>query len=427
MSSNPTGSTTSPHPQQIGTARSALQVRAFRYVLLGSFMSQIGTWMQTIVLGAFIYDRTKSPLAVGIITFAQLGPMLFLPTVGGWMTDRFDVRKFILIMQTWQVLCVLTLAYVLARPELYFTGVFLCVLGVGIGNALIGPAWGSSVPSLVGPENLRAAVSLNSTQMNAARVIGPALGGILFPIIGASGVMLLNAASFVFVMSAVYLVRFPARKPGPNATSGLSGGIEMLREDPFVRRIIVSVFALALFTLTFLYQLPTIAGQNFGIDVESSAYGWLYACLGGGAVLGAIGLSTFLVRRNPFKVIGSGLIGVSVILAILLFVRQAPLAYPLIFVLGISYQLVVIGLNASAQSHVPLERRGHLMGLWMTALGGTVPIGMLLAGAVAQRTSITVVIGYGCVVAVWVTWRLRPTKMRQLEKESTQLGLASTS
>jgi predicted MFS family arabinose efflux permease len=389
-------------------------------------MSQIGTWMQTIVLGAFIYDRTKSPLAVGVITFAQLGPMLFLPTVGGWMTDRFDVRKFILIMQTWQVLCVLTLAYVLARPELYFAGVFLCVLGVGIGNALIGPAWGSSVPSLVGPENLRAAVSLNSTQMNAARVIGPALGGILFPIIGASGVMLLNAASFVFVMSAVYLVRFPARKPGANATSGLGGGLEMMREDPFVRRIIVSVFALALFTLTFLYELPAIAGADFGIDVASSAYGWLYACLGGGAVLGAIGLSTFLVRRDPFKVIGSGLIGVTTILAILLFVRQASLAYPLIFILGISYQLVVIGLNASAQSHVPIERRGHLMGLWMTALGGTVPIGMLLAGVIAQRTSITVVIGYGCVVAAWVTWRLRPSKMRRLEKESTQLGLAST-
>jgi predicted MFS family arabinose efflux permease len=389
-------------------------------------MSQIGTWMQTIVLGAFIYDRTQSPLAVGVITFAQLGPMLFLPTVGGWMTDRFDVRKFILIMQTWQVLCVLTLAYALARPELYFTGVFLCVLGVGIGNALIGPAWGSSVPSLVGPENLRAAVSLNSTQMNAARVIGPALGGILFPIIGASGVMLLNAASFVFVMTAVYLVRFPARKPGANATSGLSGGLEMMREDPFVRRIIVSVFALALFTLTFLYQLPTIAAQNFGINVESSAYGWLYACLGGGAVLGAIGLSTFLVRRDPFKVIGTGLIGVCLMLATLLFVRQTSLAYPLIFVLGISYQLVVIGLNASAQSHVPLERRGHLMGLWMTALGGMVPIGMLLAGAVAQRTSITVVIGYGLLVAICVTWRLRPSKMRQLESESTQLGLAST-
>ncbi len=389
-------------------------------------MSQIGTWMQTIVLGAFIYDRTKSPFAVGIITFAQLGPMLFLPTVGGWMTDRFDVRKFILIMQTWQVLCVLALAYVLARPELSFTGIFLCVLGVGIGNAMIGPAWGSSVPSLAGPENLRAAVSLNSTQMNAARVIGPALGGILFPIIGASGVMLLNAASFAFVMAAVYLVRFPTRTPGVNATSGLGGGLEMLRTDPFVRRIIVSVFALALFTLTFLYQLPTIAGANFGIDVKSSAYGWLYASLGGGAVLGAIGLSTFLVRRDPFKVIRSGLIGVTVILAVLLVVRQASLAYPLIFILGISYQLVVIGLNASAQSHVPLERRGHLMGLWMTALGGTVPIGMLLAGAVAQRTSITVVIGYGCVVAAWVTWRLRPSKMHRLEKESTHLGLAST-
>jgi MFS family permease len=175
-----------------------------------------------------------------------------------------------------------------------------------------------------------------------------------------------------------------------------------------------------------LYQLPTIADADFGIDVESSAYGWLYACLGGGAVVGAIGMSTFLVRRDAFKVIGFGLVGVTTILAGLLFARQPFLAYPLIFLLGISYQLVVIGLNASAQTHVPLERRGHLMGLWMTALGGTVPIGMLLAGFVAQRTSITIVIGYGCLVAALVAWRLRPSQMLVLEKESTQLGLVRT-
>lgn len=381
--------------------------------------------MQTVVLGAYIYSKTDSPLAVGLITFAQLGPMLFLPTVGGWMTDRFDVRKFILILQFWQVLCVLMLAYVLEQPELNFAGVFACVLGVGLGNALIGPAWGSSVPSLVGPENLRPAVSLNSTQMNMARVIGPAIGGMLFPIIGASGVMLLNAGSFVFIMAAVYFVRFPQRRKLADGEAGLSGGVRMLKADPYVRRIILSVFALALLTLTFLYQMPTIAAANFGIDVESSAYGWLYACLGGGAVTGAIALSTVLVKRDPFIVVSVGLVGVTTMLAFLVFARLDWMAYALVFILGISYQMVVISLNASAQTHVPLERRGHLMGLWMTALGGTVPIGMLLAGAVAQKTSISVVLAYGCVTAAVVTWVLRPKALRKAERESNALGLGA--
>jgi len=419
------GQVTSAQQAQTGSARAALAVRSFRWVLLGSFLSQIGTWMQTVVLGAFVYDRTDSPLAVGFITFAQLGPMLFLPTVGGWLTDRLDVRKFILTLQFWQVLCVLLLAYVLEQPELNFPGVFACVLGVGLGNALIGPAWGSSVPSLVGPENLRAAVSLNSTQMNMARVIGPAIGGMLFPVIGASGVMFLNAGSFIFIMAAVFFVRFPPRRKLADGEAGISGGVRMLKADPYVRRIILSVFSLALLTFTFLYQLPTIAAANFGIDVESSAYGWLYACLGGGAVTGALALTTVLVRRDPFLVVRVGLVGVTVILGVLTFTRVHWLAYPLIFVLGISYQLVIISLNASAQTHVPLERRGHLMGLWMTALGGTVPIGMLLAGAIAQQTSISVVLAYGCVVAAIVTFVLRPNALRRAERRSHELGLAA--
>lgn len=381
--------------------------------------------MQTVVLGAYVYSQTDSPLAVGLITFAQLGPMLFLPTVGGWLTDRLDVRKYILTLQFWQVLCVLTLAVVLHQPQLNLPGVFACVLGVGLGNALIGPAWGSSVPSLVPPEDLRAAVSLNSTQMNLARVIGPAIGGMLFPIIGASGVIAINAACFIFIMSAVYFVRFPPRRKLADGESGIGGGIMMLKTDPYIRRIVLSMFALALLTLTFLYQMPTIAAQNFGMNVESSAYGWLYACLGGGAVSGALALSTVLVRRDPFIVVTVGLMGVTSMLALLVFARLDWMAYALVYILGISYQIVVISLNASAQTHVPLERRGHLMGLWMTAFGGTVPIGMLIAGAVAQKSSITVVIAYGCIVAAIVTWVLRPKALRKAERESNALGLGT--
>ncbi|MDP2013128.1 MAG: MFS transporter [Actinomycetota bacterium] len=400
-------------------------MRSFRYVLLCSFLSQIGVWMQTVVLGAYVYSQTDSPLAVGLITFAQLGPMLFLPTVGGWLTDRLDVRKYILTLQFWQVLCVLTLAFVLHQPQLHLAQVFACVLGIGLANALIGPAWGSSVPSLVPPADLRAAVSLNSTQMNLARVIGPAIGGMLFPIIGASGVIAINAACFIFIMSAVYFVRFPPRRKLADGESGIGGGIAMLKTDPYIRRIVLSMFALALLTLTFLYQMPTIAAQNFGMDVESSAYGWLYACLGGGAVTGALALSTVLVKRDPFIVVTVGLIGVTLMLAMLIFARLDWMAYALVFILGISYQIVVISLNASAQTHVPLERRGHLMGLWMTAFGGTVPIGMLIAGAVAQKTSITVVIAYGCITAAIVTWVLRPKALRKAERESNALTLGA--
>jgi predicted MFS family arabinose efflux permease len=378
--------------------------------------------MRTVVLGAYIYSKTQSPLAVGLITFAQLGPMLVFPIVGGWLTDRFDERRYILLLQGLQIPCLLGLAWVLESPELNFGAVLAFVLAIGICNALIGPAWMSAVPALVGPENLRAAVSLNSTQMNSARVIGPALGGMLMPLIGASGVILLNGFSFLFVIGAVYFVRFPARPETDTSRPGIAGSFRVLHDDPYVRRIILSIFGLALLTFSFLYQLPSIAAANFGMDVESASYGYLYACLGGGAVVGAVAMSTVLVKRDPYINVVVGLVCVGLLLTVMVELRLPALAYPVVFLLGVSYQLVLISLNSSIQAHVQFASRGQVMGLWMTALGGTVPIGMLLAGAVAQASSISVVLAYGAVFAFAAAWVLRPPALRSAEHRSHALG-----
>ena len=349
--------------------------------------------MRTVVLGAYVYSQTQSPLAVGVITFAQLGPMIVFPVIGGWLTDRFDERRYILLLQGLQIPVLLALAWILEAPQLNFAAVLVCVLAIGICNALIGPAWMSAVPSLVGPENLRAAVSLNSTQMNTARVIGPALGGVLMPIMGASGVILLNGFAFLFIIVAVYFI--------------------------------LSIFTLALLTFTFLYQLPTIAAANFGMDVESASYGYLYACLGGGAVVGAVAMSTLLVRRDPYVNVIFGLIGVGVLLAVMAELRTPALAYPVVFVLGIAYQLVLISLNSSIQAHVQFSSRGQVMGLWMTALGGTVPIGILLSGVIAEAWSISLVLTYGAIVAFAVAWILRPKALRSAERRSHALGFGT--
>ena len=415
----------SPQTQQVGTARSALSVRSFRNVLLGSFIAQIGQWMRTVVLGAYVYSQTQSPLAVGVITFAQLGPMIVFPVIGGWLTDRFDERRYILLLQGLQIPALLALAWILEAPELNFGAVLVCVLAIGICNALIGPAWMSAVPSLVGPENLRAAVSLNSTQMNTARVIGPALGGVLMPIMGASGVILLNGFAFLFIIGAVYFVRFPKRVAPAGGRPGIAGSYHVMRDDPYVRRIILSIFTLALLTFTFLYQLPTIAAANFGMNVESASYGYLYACLGGGAVVGAVAMSTLLVRRDPYVNVIIGLIGVGVLLAVMAELRTPALAYPVVFILGISYQLVLISLNSSIQAHVQFSSRGQVMGLWMTALGGTVPIGILLSGVIAEAWSISLVLTYGAIVAFTVAWILRPKALRSAERRSHALGFGT--
>ena len=195
----------------VGTTRSALAHREFRLMWLGSFASNIGTWMQTVVLGSYAYKLTESSVFVGALAFAQLGPLLLLSVVGGMVADALDRRKLLIVLQTEQLVFSLALAAIVAgSDDPSRVLIFGCVLAVGIGNALNAPVWGAVVPSLVGQEDLGAAIALNSTMINGSRVIGPAIAGILYPIFGAAWMFTANAVTYLFVILALLVVRFPA-------------------------------------------------------------------------------------------------------------------------------------------------------------------------------------------------------------------------
>ncbi|MBU6227295.1 MAG: MFS transporter, partial [Acidobacteria bacterium] len=152
-----------------GTVRAALQSRAFRLMFAGSFMSNVGTWMQNVVLPAYIYNRTGRASLVGLFIFAQLGPLLVLSIPAGVIADRFDRRGWLIVTQTIQM-SFSFLLFPLTANDAHIGWIFVAQLGVGIGNALNAPAWSASLPSLVPPEDLAGAISLNSTIINGSRV-----------------------------------------------------------------------------------------------------------------------------------------------------------------------------------------------------------------------------------------------------------------
>src|SRR6478736_8958767 len=155
-----------------GTAQAALRHRNFTLVWGGTFASNVGTWMQNVLLGQFAYALTKDAGYVGLIYFAQLGPLLFLSQVGGVIADMVDRRRFLVTMQTMQMVFSFLLVPLAVVDEPNLTLVFLCVLVIGIFNALNAPAMGAILPTLVPREDLPGAVSLQSVQMNLSRVIG---------------------------------------------------------------------------------------------------------------------------------------------------------------------------------------------------------------------------------------------------------------
>jgi MFS family permease len=394
-------------PARSGTARAALSHRTFRIVFLGAFASNVGTWMQNVVLGAYAYDLTHSATFVGIIIFAQLGPTLVLPMVGGLLADKVDRRRFLILLSLEQLVFSLGVALVVSSPHPSHVLLVLMVLAVGCGSAMFGPAYSAILPGLVGKADLPGAISLNSAQMNASRVIGPVIGGVLYSLIGPAWVFVGNAATYLFVVAALLMVTLPAV---PQTAEGsrwrqLTAGIRVAHQDPVVGRCLVTVFVFSLLALAFIGQMPVVAAHNLGINLSTSPdYGILYACFGFGALVGAISIGTVFARTSKPMLVRVCLVGYALTLCAFALERGPLPAYINVAVTGAFYFAFITALNTTLQARLTENVRGRVMALWMMGFGGTVGVGNLLVGPVVEAVGITNVLLFGAFVALVLAW-----------------------
>jgi MFS family permease len=390
-------------PVRPGSARAALQHRTFRRVFTGVFLSNIGSWMQNVVLGALAYDLTGSPTFVGVIIFAQLGPLLLFSMVGGLLADLFDRRRLIEITALVQGLLSLVLAFVARVDEPSQVAMVAIVFGIGMGQAVFGPTYSALLPALVGRRDLPGAISLNSAQMNGSRVVGPAIGAAVFARTGADVVFVINAVTYLFVIWSMRGLTLPRATPDPDGPRGfrrLAGGFQVARRDRVVGRCLAIIALFSLFSLTFVGQLPTVADRNLGIDVTSEQYGLLYTSFGLGALLGSLSIGTVFSARSKERIVRWGLVTFAVFLTAFALVRQPLPAYPLVVLVGMAYFGVITSLSTVLQQRLDDRARGRVMALWMMGFGGTVPVGNLIAGPVIEATSVTAVVLFGAAVAV---------------------------
>jgi MFS family permease len=394
-------------PLAVGTAGAALRHRDFRIVWGGTFASNIGTWMQNVILGAYALKLTGDPAYVGLIYFAQLGPLLFLAALGGVLADVIDRRKLLIWTQLEQLVFSVLLALLATQSHPNETLLFLCVLVIGIGNALSGPAIGAILPTLVPKEDLPGAVSLQSVQMNLSRVIGPAIGAPLYAVLGVATVFGLNALTYVFAIVALLVARYNTRNPTAIVETGVArllSGYRIAAADPLIRRILLTMALFSFFCLTFAGLMPELADENFGIGPKTVTYGVLYATFGLGAALGAMTVGTYLVHHSKALIARRALVGFAVLLTVFALLRSPVPAFPVAFVLGFVYFLVITSLATVLQGHLDDSVRGRVMALWIMAFGGMVPIGVLIGGFVVEATSITAVMIAGAVAAVLLAW-----------------------
>ncbi|MGH9132819.1 MAG: MFS transporter [Ilumatobacteraceae bacterium] len=387
-----------------GTVRAALAYRDFRIVFVGMVLSFVGTWMQNFTLPAYVDDRTESAALVGLLVFMQLGPMLLLSVVGGVLADRFNRMRFLISMQVVQMAATIGLAVLVAVHSPLWT-LYAAVLLTGVANALNAPAFQASIPLLVGRADLAGAISLNSAAINGSRVLGPALAAVLAAIgFSVAQVFLVNAATFLFLIAALLVVRIPDVR-GDHPERGwrrLLTGINISRRREVVSRTLLAMCMFSLFSLPFVGLFPSVARLNFGISSSGSTYKWLYVTWGLGAFAGALAVGTVLARFDRRHLVSIGFGAFAVCLGAFAVVRSAGPAFPVAIALGFTYFLTATALSTIFQENLANTERAAVMPLWFMAFGGTVPIGNLAFGPVIDAIGARWVLLFGAAFAAFL-------------------------
>lgn len=378
---------------------------------MATFTSNLGRWMQNVVLGLFAWQISGSPRFIGLVIGFQMLPLLVFGIIGGSMADSLNRRTLLITTQTWQAACTFWLAYEVADGDIGKARLLVIVGFLGIGQALFSPAFNTVLPTLVGRENLSAAISLNSLQINTSRVIGPVIGTWLAAHRSISDVFVVNGMSYLFIIGALLLATIaPLPKSQLSQWDRLFGGLKLARSRRQIGLPLAMMAIFALLCLPFIGQLPTLAELNLGLDLgvrgnpgpDTLSYGRLYAVFGVGAVAGAASSGTILLKRSKAKIIRRALAAFALSLVVLALARDLTLAYPTIFFVGLFYLIFTTSLSTYLQERIADEVRGRVMALWTLAFGGMVGLANLISGEIVERTSITLVTLCGAGVALFM-------------------------
>lgn len=397
-------------PTAPGTTRDALAVRPFRNLLIATFISNSGRWLQFAALGILGWELTGSNAFLGQLIFAQLAPLGVLSLVGGSLADSMDRRKLLLATQLWQMTWTFILAAALIDGTIGEGMLLLLVFIIGLGQGIYSPAFASVLPLIAGPENVRAAVSLNSVQLNGARIVGPAIGGILAATLGFAELFALNAATYLVVIGVIATMAFPK----PTSTSAslserIFGGFHIIQRAPQVRTPITLMALFAFFCLPFVGQLPAIADTNLGIPSDSQNYAWFFATFGAGALVGAVLVGTALLSFPRPLLVRLTLIGFAASLAWLASINTPGPAYLAIFLVALFYFVLPTALASHWQEHVAESVRGRIAALWVLSFGGMIPLANLVGGRFVELTSLRtlMLVGVGAALILSLFFRLR--------------------
>jgi MFS family permease len=389
-----------------GTSRIRATVRSLRHrnfqlFFSGQLISLIGTWMQTIAQAWLVYRITGSSLLLGVVGFAGQIPIFLLSPLGGLAADRWNRHKIVIGTQIASmilafILAALTLLHVVKTWE-----IIALAAGLGAVNAFDIPGRQSFLIEMVAREDLMNAIALNSSMFNGARVIGPAIAGILVARIGEGWCFFANGASYIAVIVGLMLMKLAPHHPVPAGTSPfehIAEGFRYIQRTAPILALITLIGIVSLVAVPYSVLMPIFADKI--LHRGAHGLGILMGAAGVGALIGALTLASRPAVKGLGRVVGYAAMSFGVSLVLFAFSKMFWLSVVLLVPVGFGVMLQMSGSNTLIQAMVPDELRGRAMAMYTMMFMGMAPIGSLLAGLFADWIGAPWTVGIGGVGAV---------------------------
>ncbi len=395
---------------QLPRTFAALKHRNYRLFWSGQIVSLIGTWMQTVGQGWLVLSLTNSPFKLGFVSMAGSLPILLFTLWGGVVADRVNKRNLILFTQS----SAMTLAFILAALTSFKVvqvwHIVMLAFLLGTVNSFDTPSRQAFIVEMVGKEDLTNAIGLNSAMFNTARMVGPAIAGLLIAALGVAGCFWLNGLSFIAVIIGLALIRNtfqPEHREGGSPLKNLLEGLRYLWAHKVLLAIIANIGVSSVFGMPYVMLMPVFAKQI--LKGGPSTYGVLLAAAGAGAIVGGLTVATrgARVRQGAYILFGSGLFAVFIFL--FSFSHWLWLSLALLFVAGFAMITQNVTTNSLIQTAVPDFLRGRIMSVYVLVFMGMFPLGSLQAGSVAQVLGAPWAVRIGAVICglfALALWRI---------------------
>jgi MFS family permease len=389
----------------------ALRYPNYRLWFAGQSVSLIGTWMQMVAQQWVVYEMTGSKFLLGAVAFANSAPTFVLMLPAGVLADRLPRRSILLCTQTTAMILAFLLTALLAVGRLEVWHVFVMAGLLGVVNSIDAPARHAFTIQIIDDRrDLMNAIALNSTMFNLARVIGPAVAGIVLATWGAGWCFGVNGASFLAVIAGLTAIRVPPAAPirTEHPFRQVRQGLSFTLRHPVILPLILLTAIAALFPFSHSTLMPAFAVEV--LHQGEAALGMLTTAVGIGALLGSLFMAAIAGRQGRLGLILLGGFLFSLSLLVFAFSHSYLLSLALLVVAGFGLVVQNTSINTTIQTQISDDLRGRVMSIYLLSFFGTLPFGALQAGAVAQALgpsigmAVSASLGLLLAIGVWIAF-----------------------